>query len=48
MKFTNNVEFWLNAPVSVIHVRPARRLEKKDFNVNQERIEQIRAQFTSD
>ncbi len=44
-KFTDDIEFWLDRSASVIHVRSASRLGRKDFNVNRLRIETIRAQF---
>ena len=47
MKFTDDIEFWCDAGASVIHVRSASRLGQKDFQVNRERVEKIRAQFTS-
>jgi uncharacterized protein (DUF1499 family) len=47
LKFTDDIEFWLDASASVIHVRSASRLGKKDFNVNRARVEDIRAQFNS-
>jgi uncharacterized protein (DUF1499 family) len=43
LKFTDDVEFALDAPNSVIHVRSASRLGQKDFGVNRARIEAIRA-----
>ena len=45
MRFTDDVEFWLDEPNSVIQVRSASRLGAKDFGVNRRRIEEIRAQF---
>ena len=47
LKFTDDVEFWLDRPNSVIHVRSASRLGRKDFGVNRARVEAIRAQFSS-
>lgn len=46
LKFTDDLEFWLDRPAGVIQLRSASRLGRKDFNVNRERIEKIRAQFT--
>jgi uncharacterized protein (DUF1499 family) len=46
LKFTDDLEFWLDRPNAVIHVRSASRLGRKDFNVNRERVEKIRAQFS--
>jgi uncharacterized protein (DUF1499 family) len=45
LKFTDDVEFWLDRSAGVIQVRSASRLGGKDFNVNRMRIESIRAQF---
>ena len=47
LKFTDDVEFWLDKPNSVIQVRSASRLGRKDFGVNRARVEAIRAQFSS-
>ena len=46
LKFTDDVEFWLDRPGGVIHVRSSSRLGQKDFQVNRQRVETIRAQFT--
>jgi uncharacterized protein (DUF1499 family) len=46
LKFTDDLEFWLDRPASVIQVRSSSRLGRKDFQVNRQRIEAIRAQFT--
>jgi uncharacterized protein (DUF1499 family) len=45
LRFTDDVEFVLDAANSVIHVRSASRLGRKDFGVNRARIETIRAAF---
>ena len=45
LKFTDDVEFWLDTNAGVIQVRSASRLGRKDFGVNRERVETIRAQF---
>ncbi len=45
LRFTDDVEFWLDKSAGVIQVRSASRLGKKDFNVNRDRVESIRAQF---
>lgn len=45
LKFTDDLEFWLDRPAGVIQLRSSSRLGRKDFNVNRERIEKIRAQF---
>ena len=43
LKFVDDVEFLLDAPAKLIHVRSASRLGRKDFGVNRRRIEAIRA-----
>ena len=47
MKFTDDLEFWLERSAGVIHVRSSSRLGGKDFNVNRQRVETIRAQFAT-
>ncbi len=47
LKFTDDIEFWLDRNAGVIQVRSASRLGKKDFDVNRKRVEAIRAQFNS-
>lgn len=47
MKFTDDVEFWMDKPASVIHVRSSSRVGRKDFGVNRARIEAIRVQFNT-
>ncbi len=46
LKFTDDVEFWLDKPNGVIQVRSASRMGRKDFGVNRARIEAIRARFS--
>ena len=45
LKFTDDVEFWLDKPKGVIQFRSASRLGRKDFGVNRARMEAIRAKF---
>ncbi len=45
LRFTDDVEFWLDAPAGQIHFRSASRLGRKDFSVNRARIETILAQL---
>ena len=45
LKFTDDVEFWLDKSAGVIHFRSASRLGRKDFGANRARMESIRAQF---
>ena len=40
--FVDDVEFLLDEPASVIHVRSASRLGRRDFGVNRARIEAMR------
>lgn len=42
LKFIDDVEFQLDGPAKVIHLRSASRLGRKDFGVNRARIEAIR------
>ena len=44
----DDVEFLLDEGASVIHVRSASRLGRKDFGVNRARIEAIRARLQSE
>lgn len=43
LKFTDDVEFAVDAAAGVIHVRSASRLGQKDFGANRARVEAIRA-----
>ena len=45
LKFTDDVEFWLDKPNHVIQARSSSRLGRKDFGVNRARVEAIRAEF---
>ncbi len=45
LKFTDDVEFYLDEAASVIHVRSASRIGRKDFGVNRARVEALRARF---
>ncbi len=45
LKFTDDVEFYLDEGAGVIHVRSSSRLGRKDFGVNRDRIEALRARF---
>ena len=47
LRFTDDVEFLLDAQQRVIHVRSASRLGRKDFGVNRARVEAIRAGFAA-
>jgi uncharacterized protein (DUF1499 family) len=45
--FIDDVEFQLDEPARVIHVRSAARVGYRDFGVNRARIEKVRAAFAS-
>ena len=45
LRFTDDVEFWLDRSAGKIHLRSASRLGRKDFGANRARIEAIRARF---
>ncbi len=45
MKYTDDVEFWLDQKANVVHVRSASRLGQRDFDANRSRIEAIRGQL---
>jgi len=45
LKFVDDTEFMVDPAASVIHVRSASRLGRKDFGVNRARIDAIRAAF---
>jgi uncharacterized protein (DUF1499 family) len=47
LRFTDDVEFWLDKKAGVIQFRSASRLGQKDFGVNRARMEAIRAKFQS-
>ena len=45
-KFTDDMEFLLDKPGGVIHVRSSSRLGREDFGANRARIEAVRALFS--
>jgi uncharacterized protein (DUF1499 family) len=45
LRFTDDLEFWLDVAHKVIHVRSASRLGEEDLGTNRSRVETIRAQF---
>lgn len=45
MKFADDVEFAFDPAGGIVHVRSASRLGRRDFGVNRERVEAIRARF---
>lgn len=47
LKFTDDLQFWLDKQNGVIQVRSASRLGNKDYGVNRARVETIRVRFSS-
>ena len=47
MKYTDDVEFLLDATAGVVHVRSASRIGRSDLGANRQRIEAIRAQLAA-
>ena len=47
MKFVDDTEFWFDAKANVVQVRSASRIGHKDFDVNRQRVEAIRARLAS-
>jgi uncharacterized protein (DUF1499 family) len=47
LKFVDDVEFHVPPGERVVHVRSASRVGRKDFGVNRQRIESIRARFAA-
>ncbi len=45
--YVDDVEFVLDAPSGVIHLRSASRLGSSDFGVNRERMEALRQEFSA-
>ena len=45
MRFTDDVEFWLDESAGVIHVRSASRIGRGDRGVNRARVEAVRHQL---
>jgi uncharacterized protein (DUF1499 family) len=43
MKYVDDLEFWLEPSGTLIHVRSASRVGRKDFGVNRARVEALRA-----
>ena len=48
MRYTDDFEARVDAATSVIQVRSASRLGKRDFDVNRQRVEAIRTKFAAD
>ena len=47
LKFTDDVEFYLDASAGVIHVRSASRIGRSDLGVNRARVEALRMRFAA-
>lgn len=45
LKFVDDLEFWVDPSSGVIELRSASRIGRKDFGVNRQRIEAIRAAY---
>ena len=45
LKFTDDVEFWVNPAKQAIDLRSSSRLGRKDFSANRNRIEAVRAAY---
>ncbi len=45
MGYVDDVEFTFDASAGLLHVRSASRLGRRDFNVNRERVEALRARL---
>ena len=45
LRFTDDLEFYLDEPAGVIQVRSASRLGRSDLGVNRARVEALRRQF---
>lgn len=45
LRFTDDLELWLDTNEQVIHVRSASRLGREDFGVNRERVEALRRAY---
>ena len=43
MKFVDDLERWVDPVNQVVQVRSASRVGRKDFGVNRERVEKLRA-----
>ena len=47
MRYTDDFEARVDSEANVIHVRSASRLGKRDFDVNRQRVDAIRAKFAA-
>ena len=48
LKFIDDVEFWLDPPGNVVHVRAAARLGRSDFGANRRHVEAVRTALAQD
>ena len=48
LRYTDDVEFYIDATVKIIHVRSASRVGYYDFGVNRERVEAIEEAFRNE
>ncbi len=47
LKFTDDVEFWLDPVAGVVQVRSASRIGRGDFGANRKRVEALRARLAT-
>ncbi|TNF54522.1 MAG: DUF1499 domain-containing protein [Burkholderiales bacterium] len=47
MKFVDDLELWVDPANQVVQVRSASRVGRKDFSVNRQRVERLRAGLTA-
>lgn len=47
LKFVDDVEFWFDPVAGVIQVRSASRVGRRDFGVNRQRVEALRARLAA-
>ena len=47
LRYTDDAEFWLDPSAGVIQLRSASRIGRRDLGTNRQRIELIRARFTT-
>ena len=48
LKFVDDAEFWFDPVQKVIHVRSAARLGRRDFGMNRQHIEEVRAALATE
>ncbi len=47
MRFVDDMEFWVNPTRSVVELRSASRIGRKDFGANRARIEKVRSAYAT-